>query len=304
MSEPLLTAKQSGYGGRGYKNLWSEEIVPSITTALGHIDKPGVLRWSLDQMAAWAAVNAPKLAEKDIDAAYGYARWYVNWAKESDFDNPVTDLRNSATGVLNDLAELGTFIHEYIEADLCGFIEPEIVRRDQEELVISWLEWKANHDIEDVHTESTVFGAGYAGTADVFWKLDGVYQLTDFKTSRAVRREHVAQLAALGAAEFLAKQVPAGTPDAKVYSRTRGGRKVVDHWVAEPLPPVQAYSVLQIRPDDVAKDGSDIPAFAHLRRITGEQIDAGWDLFQGALAVCKAQARMNQVEKQLSKEVF
>lgn len=297
MSAPKLVVASSGFGGRGYRNPWTKEVVPSVTTALGALDKPGVLQWSVDQVAAYAAVHAEALLSRSEDQAYRMLRFYHSRAKERDFDDPMVDLRNAHTGVLNDLAELGTAVHEWIEADLNGWIEPNIYREEQEQMIVSYLEWKSEHDIEVTATEATVFGSGYAGTSDAFLKIDGVHTLVDVKTSRAVRDEHVAQLAALGAADLIAQETTEDHPEAVGHKPRKADKEFSSWWLKDVMPPVQQYAVLQVRPDDYATDGTFIPSFCELHMISQARIDAGFELFKGALQARYAQKLMREASK-------
>lgn len=298
MSTPKLATSRSGFGGRGYKNPWTGEIVPSVTTTLGALDKPGVLQWSVDQVAAYAAVNAEELLNRSMDQAYRMLRFYHSRAKESDFDDPLVDLRNAHTGVLNDLAELGTAVHEWIEADLNGWLEPDIYREEQEQMIVSYLEWKSKHDIEVTATEATVFGNGYAGTADAFLKIDGVHTLVDVKTSRAVRDEHIAQLAALGAADLIAWETTEDHPEGVGHKPRKSDADYTSWWRKDVMPPVQQYAILQVRPDDYTSNGEFIPSFCKLHIIPQEKIDAGFELFQGALQARYAQKKMKEVGRE------
>lgn len=298
MAEPKLRVAASGFGGSGYKNPFTGEKVPGVTTALSHLEKKGILQWSIDQVSAYAAVNAESLIERTYEQGFKFLRFYHSRMKSSDFDDPYVDLRNSASGVLNDLAELGTTVHDWIEADLLDLLEPEIVRREQEEMVIAYLEWKADQDIEVRLTEATVFGDGYGGTLDWHLKLNGVETLGDTKTSRATRREHYAQLAALGAADTLAREVPKGTEGAEEYTATKAGKKSTSYWVPDVIPPFSRYGILHLRPNDYDAQGNFVPAFCEFKPVSQEKIEAGFRLFRASLAACNAGAEFKALEKE------
>ena len=304
MTAPKLSVTASGYSGRGYRNPWTGEVVPGITTVLGAINQPAILQWSVDQVAAYAATIAEDLVGRDEEQRFRMLRFYHSRAKESDFDDPLVDLHDAHTGVLNDLAELGTAVHSYVEADLNGWMDPDIFRPEQEQMVVAYLQWRQEHDIEVHATEASVFGQGYAGTADAFLKIDGVNTLLDVKTSRAVRDSHIAQLAALGAAHTMAREVPEGTEGAVGFKSRQSDKQFSSWWVAGDVPPIQQYAVLQIRPDDYDKNGVFIPAFCEMHVIDQRQIDASFGLFEGALQIRHAQRKLKDVEKILQKELF
>src|SRR5690625_7435812 len=107
-------------------------------------------------------------------------------------------------------------------------------------------EWWEKQEVKNMHSEVTVCGPDYGGTGDIRCqlKVDGEWEwfAIDVKTSRAVYDSHVAQLSAYGAADTYAKEVPKNTEGAVEYKKK--------WFVPEPLPPVQNYAVLQIRPSD------------------------------------------------------
>lgn len=95
----------------------------------------------------------------------------------------------------------------------------------------------------------------------------------------------------------MAVEVPEGTP-LSVYHKlhkaaSEGNDGQVDSWwIPEPIPPFQAYAVLQVRPDD-----QDREAFCRLEIMDGDVIDSGWKLFQGALAIKRAQRELSLLKK-------
>ena len=274
MTAPKLRIRASGYGGSGYYNPLTGDKVIGVTTAVGALDKPGLKQWVADQTAYYAVANADKLLLKSEEQGFNMLRWYHTRAKESDFDNPLLDLNYYHSGVLNDAAELGTSVHEWVEAYLTGGFPPELVRDEQVQMVEAFLEWESQHDVEAVSTEMTVFGQGYGGTLDMIVEIDGVTFLVEIKTSRAVQNTHIAQLAAYGAATVALQEVPAGTPDAVSYKDS--------WWVGTSVPGFSKYGILQIRPDDYDNQGKFIPAFCKLHEITQAEIDAGFELYMAS----------------------
>lgn len=297
MTDPILRIPASGLGGSGYKNPVTGEKVPGVTTVLGVIDKPQIKQWAVDQTAAYAVANIDSLLNRTEEQGYNFLRWYWNRLKPNEFDNPEIDITNYHVGVLNDAAELGTIVHEWIEADLNDWFEPDITRDEQAQMIVEYLAWKAGHDIEVACTEATLFGQGYAGTGDWIGKIDGVWTLVDNKTSRNTWDEQIAQLAALGACHTWMKQVKADTPGAFKHEKTIKGKKSVSWWLPQEVPPIQQYALLHIRPDDYDYNGNFIPAFCELKVIPLEEIDVGYEMFQGALQVRKSQAKIKALRK-------
>ena len=297
MTQPKLALRNSGFGGRGYRDFRTGEVVPSITTVLGAINKDGITQWAVDQTAAYAVANVDWLLSRSEEVGWNGLRWYWRRGKETDWDDPEIDIHNYHEGVLNDLAELGDLVHEYVEADLNGWFEPELVRDEQYSMIEAYLLWKDEHDIEVIATEVTVFGNGYAGTFDAILKIDGVVTLVDVKTSRAVRDTHIGQIAALAYADVAAVQVPAGTLGAYEFKPRKNDKTVDSYWMLQGMWDVDSYAVLQIRPDDVDSAGNVVPAFCELHELSREQVDAGWGLFQGALQIRQAEKKLKEATK-------
>lgn len=307
MPSPKLSVAASGMGGRGYRNPFNPEqgVLPSITTCLGAIDHPGLRAWERQQVAAFAVTHVDQLLTKSEEVGYRYLQAVpkiLTPAKVDDLD-PNLNVWNAAEHALNDAANAGTFIHSWIEADLLDYFPEAPWREDQEQMVEAYLRWKSEHDIEVLSTERTVFGSGFAGTADLFARVDGVTTLIDWKSSRAIRSSHKAQLAAIGAAETTALEVPEGTPGAFMHklqpkvSEEHGGQEFA-WFVEDPLPDFQQYAIVQVRMDDYDNKGNFIPAFCKMHVIPQAHIDAGYELFLAGRDVRRGQLKLKQAEKE------
>lgn len=302
MTQPKLSKKASGHGGRGYAAIFEDgqPVVPSVTTILGAVAMPGISQWVANNTAAYCAVNAERLLSISEEQAYNYGRFY--WKRVPDFDSPDFDPFNYHAGVLQDAADQGTFIHEWIEAYLNDWPEPDPQNRAHEEMIEAFILWTLDNDIAPLVTERTVYGNGYAGTFDGIGTINGVRTLWDVKSSRAVRESHVAQLAALGASHTLAQEVSEGTGGAvKVKLSAENQRYYSQEYgwfVAEPLPPFEQYALLQVRPDE-----GDKPAFCELHVVPQQLIDSGFELFRGALQIKQAQRAMALAGKEAGFEL-
>lgn len=306
MTSPKLSVASSGMGGRGYKSPFDPgaPVVMSITTALGAVDHPGLRNWERQQVAAFAVTHLEEIAAKDVEVGYRYLMAVPKFLTPEKVDtlDPEVDLWNAAEYALNEAADAGTWMHEFAEADLNGLFPEDPIRDDHYQMVEAYYEWKAQHDIEVIATEGTVFGDNYAGTADLFAKIDGVTTLIDFKTSRAVRDSHIAQIGAIGAAHTFAREVPEGTPGAVSHklqpkvAAEYGGQEVA-WFVPEPLPDFQQYGVVQIRPMDYTSQGEVIDPFCEMHVIPQEQVEAGFELFEAAKAVRLAQRALKEAQK-------
>jgi hypothetical protein len=276
--------------------------VPGVTGVLNAISAEGIINWHIEQTAAFAVANVDALLNRTEAQGMRYLQFVTRRLSPEKLDG--MDILDYSAGVLDDLSENGNFIHSFTEAHRNGWFEqyPPDTRHDLWEMVEAYLVWSSEHEFTVTATEATLFGEGYAGTADWFGTLDGVETLGDDKTSRKVHESHEAQLGALGAAHTWAREVPEGTPGAVYYkivpsvAKHHGGQ-VDSWWVEEPVPAFTQYGVLQIRP----QDGNKAP-FAQFHEIDYSLIDAGYDLFRAALDARHAQRKRKMALKALGKE--
>lgn len=176
MTSPALAFNKRGMG-RHYKHPVTGDELPSVTNIIGVLDKPAIPRWA----AKMVAVNAWKMRHS-LD--------------EMGEDEAVDVLKGSPWRKSGRAADRGTSVHDYLEARAEG--------RDLPVLSGEALTYKAGADRfleqyrpEFVRTEFTVFGDGYAGTADFLARIGGRLVIGDYKTSKALYPEIALQLAAI-----------------------------------------------------------------------------------------------------------
>jgi hypothetical protein len=138
-------------------------IVPGVTTVLGILNKPPLIKW------------ANNLGLQGIDSSK-----YVD-----------------------EKAAIGTLAHQMIAAYLrneeTDTSEYSKVQIDQaENAVLSFFEWEKTHYIEPVFVEEPIVSQQYkfGGTIDCLGKINGSLCLLDFKTSSGVFPEMLVQVAA------------------------------------------------------------------------------------------------------------
>lgn len=298
--EPKLRVPASGLGGSGYRiptragDDGKPILVPGVTTALGALEKGGIVQWAVDNTAAYAISNIDALLNRTEEQGFGFLRWYHSRMKPKDFDDPDVDIHNYSNGVLNDLAELGTVTHDWV-ADYLNGNEPEgLVRDEQVEMINRFLDWLEDNMVEVIATEVTVVGPNWAGTLDYILRVNGITYLVDLKTSRKIRETHYAQLAALGSAESMMVQVDKDHPEAVEYESKKWGKT---YWIEEPLPDFSQYAVLHLRPNDWDHRGTYLESFCEFKVIPHNKIEAAFGLFEAGLTARHAQRKLKELGK-------
>lgn len=284
MTQPELAVRNSGFGGRGYKHPLTGEIAPSVTTVLKMAAAPGIVQWSVDQTAAYAVANIDQLLTKTETQGFNSLRWYHK--RDPRPLEKGYDIRNYHLGVLNDAAELGTSMHEWVEAEIdpsFGYPDTSLEPDAFWEMVGVWDEWFSEHIIEPKHTEVTVWNhtLGYAGTFDLDCIIDNERWLLDAKTSRSLWPDHSMQLSALKNAEtMLIKQ--------------EDGTYVEEEWKSNDW--FEKYGFLHIRPTDSTNQGEYLPAYVEL--VEAQDLEEHFEWFKGLLAAKKAEIKIGQLQRE------
>ena len=141
------------------------EGVPGVTTIIGQLNKPALIIW------------ANRLGLQGIDSSK----------------------------FRDDKADIGTLAHEMILAHLSKRKpETEDYSKNQidaaENAFLSYLEWEKGHKIEPILTEKQLVSERYkyGGTLDFYGLVDGVLEVTDFKTGSGIYDEMWLQVSAYG----------------------------------------------------------------------------------------------------------
>jgi len=323
MTVPKLAVKSSGYGGRGYAipgrtkdspvtGKPIRDVYPSVTTVLSQVAKPGLHQWIADQTAAKAVASLSYL--QSVSEEVGMRSLQYFWSSKRDSGREV---RNYFESVRDDAADLGTNLHEWVEADIDGLMPyPEVDSIEMDEMIEAWLLWFEFHEVIPHNQEFTCVNdrLKVAGTADADWTITclhtpndrGMYclgrepgpyrTLVDLKTSRHTWRENGFQLAALASCDVVMREVVEGYEGAQKAEKTENGRKIVSWWVEDAPPVWERYALLHIRPDDLDTKGNPIPRFASLLDRT-EDMDVFMSGFEGALALTKSEHTLKERAK-------
>lgn len=198
---------------------------PSVTTILGLVDKPALIQWAANQTIAWAVDNVSLLFTKERESAINSGKW--RWQ----------DVRDER-------AEVGTGIHETIEAEHTGSWQFPELDPEQLRIMDQWRKLNERYTITPHLSEFTVFGflsdqaKVWAGTADGLWDITDnetgetwFNVVIDLKTSKNTWPEHWLQLSALRNAEVLMVKGSDGK------------------WTEEKLPEGDGTAIIHLRED-------------------------------------------------------
>jgi hypothetical protein len=176
MTTPYLSTAVRGKG-RHYKNPKTGRMLPSVTNILSVLDKPALPRWAAKETAAAAAELKSSIGDME-DADIIDVLKAAPWRKSSR------------------AADRGTTIHEWLENSMLGLPLPSLdgEAAAYEQAAHAWLD---DMQPEPVRLEVTMFGKGYAGTADGIVRIDGQNWMIDYKTSKALYESAALQVAAL-----------------------------------------------------------------------------------------------------------
>lgn len=245
MTEPLIAENVKGKG-RHYRDPRSGDLVPSVTNVIGILDKPAIPRWSARVVAETAWSMRASLHELGEDEA-------------------IDLLKGSPWRKSNRAATRGTSVHDLLERRTRGEEGFELIGEAAAyaDGVDAFL---ADHDVVPWHTEVTMFGDGYAGTADLIGLLDGIPVLLDYKTGKNGPYDEVAlQITAL-------RQCPILVVDGEIREAP-----ILDDGVAVLIKPGGKYVIKRVADPEGAHAAFRALLDAwHWHRGTGAKLGA-WD---------------------------
>ena len=241
---------------------------PSVTTVLKHEDKSGLVQWAADQVAA-KAVDRTDIIMGDPDKAFNRLRYA---------HNDVRDIR----------AEIGTGVHQTVEAEFKGEWDLPELDDEQTEMLERWAEFCEAYSVEILESEFTVRGDRYMGTADLLMRVTDPISgevsvvLGDLKTSKNIWNGHRSQLSALARGEYLLREVEEGHPGA---FKRKGRVKAEDSWwVREEMPHFDEVAVIQVRADKFEYE-------------VVENQDLWYSIFQSYIDIHEAHAELRERSK-------
>src|SRR5260221_10257873 len=145
---PGLDANQ-GPSGRTYS--WDGESFFSVTTILGALNKPALPRWAANSVAEYVMEEWPFIQDM------------MNSGRK---DELLTILKGAPWRVKEKAANLGTMVHEAVEAYTMGARLPDEVT---DKHIVQFERWLEAFKPKFLESECTIFNRrfNYAGTLDM-----------------------------------------------------------------------------------------------------------------------------------------
>lgn len=266
-----LWATEADGQGRIYVNPFTDERVPSVTSVLKEVPK-GLERWS--------AMKVAERARDRPDIVLG------------DPDRVVDRLISAPTDFRNERGEVGTMIHQTIQADHEGSWQYPTLDDEQRGMMDRWYEFVEDYKVKILLNEFTVFGDGYAGTADLLIEYTDPFtgevltSICDAKTSAGIWETHFYQLAALKSAQDHAQRIFSEVPDPDVFTLKKRGDLPESRWMRYDNPALAADKahVLQLR-----------EGFYKFEEV--QDIPEQYGIFRAYLGVRTAKGRLKEAQK-------
>lgn len=163
--------------------------IPSVTTILGVINKPGLPYWAAKLVAEEAITH--------------HSHWGARIDSGEHADSIIRDLKSAPWRQRDDAANRGTRIHTVLEAAATG--DPTACPTDLMGMATAAIDLLDRLDLQPTHTEARLYNREhwYAGTADLIATIGGETWLLDWKSSRSLHDTHIMQLEAYAHAETI-----------------------------------------------------------------------------------------------------
>jgi len=271
--------------GRYYKNPFTGDTASSVTTILKQEAKDNLIQWSADRVAQFFAENPDFALTRTKEQAFQQTRFKANEFRD-------------------ERAEIGTAVHEWVEADLNGGWDyPELWDDEVRQCAEQWRLFTTEHKVSPTMVEVTVWNEEeeYAGTLDLFTYVDGVLWLLDVKTSKNLWDGHEYQLAALERAEYALVETTEDDPEASEKFPVTDWvtkKKVPSWWKKVALPKPEKRGFIHIRPEYTdPMTGVVTPAYWDLVEVPEGDIDSLFETFVAYNSVVKAKSKTAALRK-------
>lgn len=170
-----------------------DQDLPSVTTILGAIAKPALVKWA-ENTARAATIDAAADLYADLSKIAGA----VPMSRPAYIATLAGRLgkAKAAERELAKAAEIGSQTHALIEWSLRRALGQVVTRPattpPAEWAFMAFEDWAKSVDLQPIFIEQTVWSHthGYAGTLDLVAKVHGEITLIDFKTSKGIYAEY------------------------------------------------------------------------------------------------------------------
>jgi hypothetical protein len=165
---PWLPQDPSGWARNRWGSVDPDNIpdgvnmLPSVTNVLSVYSDGG------DGLLYWAGEQAVRAMYRD-----GFP---------ADVDRAVELHRGAFRKARDERAEAGTRAHTLAEALASDLPLPTSISAEDERFADAFMQFWADVEPDPLHTEVTLYGDGYAGTADMIAVIDGLPVVVDYKT--------------------------------------------------------------------------------------------------------------------------
>lgn len=193
-----MATRRTGSTGRFYEI--DGRDLPSVTTILGVIAKPALVKWA-ERTATEEVVNAAADLYEDMSRAAGGASPLSRPGYVATLNTRLGKQRKSAREMAK-AQEIGTQAHALVEWRLREMMgqpgKRPAATPPAEWAFQAWDAWRESVHLKPLWVEQVCYSLahGYAGTLDLLAEVNGRRMLIDWKTSKAIYAEYHMQNAA------------------------------------------------------------------------------------------------------------
>jgi len=171
--------------------------LPSVTTILGVVGKPALVNWAAQttkkEVIGVAADLYSSIAEGKPLSKANFALTLDDWLGKS----------RAHEKELARAGNIGTQLHKHIEWTLRRELGQKVpkqpaISKEAMNAFAAWVKWRENVNLEPIHIEQEVYSLeyGFAGTLDLYARVDGKLSVLDWKSGKAIYPEAYLQNAA------------------------------------------------------------------------------------------------------------
>tara|TARA_B100000029_G_scaffold237854_1_gene234924 strand:- start:13066 stop:13812 length:747 start_codon:yes stop_codon:yes gene_type:complete len=172
-------------GNRYYLIPGLSEPLPSVTSVLNTISKPGLISWEKNVAIDYAREKISKyISNTENTNLDGLHEIFENAKEQPKF-------------IMSKAGEFGTKAHEFIELLLQQNFDVD-VPSNMKWIYKNFNDWKNEYNFNNIEQEKYLYSTkyGYAGTADSIGLINDNLFILDWKTSKGLYIEHLLQVSA------------------------------------------------------------------------------------------------------------